>query len=352
MNRLVDKYGENPFCLSEFIKQSMEFYRSTGWTPIVLVMSADKKIVGIAPLIIKKRFGVRFARFVGRSWFSPDFIIEDQYRENFIKHLIDFLFRILRCHFVELILPAESPNLQILKYVCIHKVKITDFYTKPAVGHCVIPVECTWDEFKASRGRNFRRKFKKIERHLDQAGSWRITCVENADEGSDVFKRILDVEKRSWKERWRTRKGIEIDPDLLMLWKAAQYTTTVPDFKWTVWFLELNGQTLAYCFFLRYKGIAFDVKTSYDARYKRFYPGVYVNNAAIRELFDKKQVRNIDFLSDLAFHRTWTSICLPRVKVIMSRKGVPSIIARASPKLVEFLRMMRPRQLKGTQGFF
>jgi len=334
----------------------MEFYRSRGWAPLVLVILADNMIVGIAPLITKRKFGVRFVRFVGRSWFPPDFIVEDQYREICLSHALDFLFRTLRCQFVELILPAESPNLRVLKHLCIHKAKTIDFCTKPAIGHCIIPIDRTWDEFKASRGRNFRRKFKKIERHLDQAGSWRIIYVENENKESDVFQRILDVERMSWKEAWRSKIGMEIDPDLLMIWKGAQYTTkTEPKFNWSIGFLELNGQTLAYSLFLQYKGVAFDVKTSYDARYKRFYPGVYVNNATIRELFNKRQVRNIDFLTDLPFHRIWTSICLPRVKVMMSQKGVSSIVMRANLKLVElmrvnlklveFLRMMRLRQL-------
>jgi len=234
-----------------------------------------------------------------------------------------------------------------------HKVKTTHFWTRPAIGHCIIPVDCTWDEFKALRGRNFRRKLKKIERHLDRAGSWRITRLENDKIGSAVFERILDVEKMSWKEGWRTRIGMKIDPDLPMIWKAAQYTArTEPGFKWSVWLLELDGKTLAYCLFLQYKGVAFDVKTSYDARYKRFYPGVCINNAAINEMFKKREVRRIDFLTDLPFHRTWTSMCLPRVRVTMSRKGVSSTLMHASTKLVRFLGRGSPRQLKRTAKLF
>jgi len=325
----------------------MEFYLSRGWTPLVLVTSKDNTIVGIAPLITNKKFGVRFAKFVGNAWFPPDFIVDDRYRETCIARTLDFLFKTLQCHFVEFTLPAESPNLRILKQKC--KGNKIYFCTKPAIGHCIIPIRCTWDEFKASRGRNFRRKFKKIERKLDRAGSWRIMCIENENNGSDAIKKILDVEKMSWKETWRTQMGVKIDPDLPMIWKAAQYTArTEPDFKWSAWFLELNGKTLAYCLFFQHKEVAFDVKTSYDERYKKFYPGVYVNNVAIRELFNRREVRNIDFLIDLPFHRIWTSKCLPRVRVMMSRKGVSSVIMCANSGLMEFLGIMIPRQLKRT----
>lgn len=329
-NTLVNKTSENPIFLSGFIKQFMEFYRSNGWSPWFLVISIDKIIVGIAPLMTKKKFGVRFAKFLSESYFSPDFIADDRHRERCIALTLNFLFKTLRCQFVDLTLPAESSNLQILKQKC--KAKRIYFCTKRLrwadMRHSIIHIRDTWDKFKSLRGKNFRKKFKKIERDLDQAGSWRITCVENENNGSDAMRRILDVERMSWKQSWRTRRGIKTDKDLLMIWNGAQYTARIePDFKWSVWFLELNDQTLAYSLVLQYKEMAFITKTSYDERYKRFYPGIYVNNAAIREIFNKRQVKIIDLLTDLPFHRTWTSICLPRVKVMMSRKSVvPAIL--------------------------
>jgi len=329
-NALISKCGKNPLFLSGFVKQFMEFYRSKGWTPLVLVISADKMVVGIAPLMTKKKVGVRFVKFLSKSWFSPDFIVDDQYREPCITSTLDFLFKNLRCQFVDLTLPVESPNLRILKQKC--KANRIYCYTKRGrwadMGHCIIPTGYTWAELRSSRGKNFRRKFKKIERHLDRAGSWKIIHVENGKKESGAIRKILDVERMSWKEAVRTRRGIETDQDLLMIWKGSQHMTrTEPDFKWSVCFLELNNQTLAYSLALQYKEAAFIVKTSYDKRYKKFYPGIYVNNAAIRELFNKRRIRKIDLLTDLPFHRTWTSRSLPRVKVMISRKSVlPTIM--------------------------
>lgn len=317
---LINKSSGNPFFLSGFVKEFMEFYQSEGCDPLVLAILADRTIVGVASLMRKKKFGVSFAKFLHNNWFSPDFIVNARYRETFIEQTLDFLFTTLRCQFLDLTLPADSPNLRILKQKC--KASRINLWAQPDMGHCVIPVKCTWDEFKSSRGKNFRRKFKKIERNLDQAGSWKIICVENVDEGSDAFRKILDVERMSWKEEWRTQRNVREDQDLLMIWKGTQYSYgTEPNFTWRVWFLELNDQTLAYCLVLQYKEVAFIAKTSYDKRYRRFYPGVYTINAAIREMFNTSQVRNIDFLADLSFHRTWTSLCLPRVRVMMFRKG-------------------------------
>ena len=336
-NTLIKKCSKDPFCLSGFIKQLMGFNRSRGWTPLVLVISTRDTIMGISPLTAKKVLGVRFAKFLSGFRVSSSFIVDNQYQEIYMEHIVDFLFKILRCQFVELTMPAESPHLRILRQKC--KGNQVYLLTKPTEGHCIIPIESTWDEFERLRGRNFLKKFRKMERHLDQTGPWKISCIKNGEE-SDVLRRVLDIEKMSWKESWRTQTGMKVDQDLLMICKAAQYTArTEPDFKWSVWFLEFNDQPLAYTLVLQYKKVAFIMKTSYNQRYKRYYPGIYILNEVIRELFRKREVRTIDFLTDLPFHRTWTSTCLPRVRVVMSQKGASSIILSAITKLEDLLRL-------------
>lgn len=337
-NTLIKKCCRNPLCLSGFIKQFMQFNRSRGWTPLILVISTGDTIVGISPLTTKKILGVRFVKFLSGFRVSSSFIVDNQYQETCMAYTLYFLFRILRCQFVELTLPAESPILPILKQNC--KTESIYFSAKPAIGHCIIPTRFTWDEFLKSKNHSFRSDLKRMQRNLDRVGSWRITCIENGDKELDAFEGILNVEKTSWKETWRTQMGTKMDEDLLIIWNGAQHAAKIePDFKWRVWFLELSGQTLAYSLVLQYKDIAFIIKTSYNARYKRFYPGINVNNATIRELFNEGQVRNIDFITDLSFMRTWTSTCLPQVRVMMSQKGISSIILSIMTKLEDLLRL-------------
>lgn len=337
-NILIKKCGKNPLCLSGFIKQFMQFNRSRGWTPLILVISTGDTIMGISPLTTKKILGVRFVKFLSGFRVSSSFIVDNQYQEICMAYTLYFLFRILRCQFVELTLPAESPILPILKQNC--KTESIYFSAKPTKGHCVIPIRFTWDEFIKLKNHSFRSDLKRMQSNLDRAGSWKITCIRNGDKESDALEKICKVEKTSWKEAWRTQMGTKMDEDLLMIWNGAQYMATVePNFEWRVWFLELNGQTLAYSLVLQYKDTAFIIKTSYNVQYKRFYPGIYVNNATIRELFNEGHVGNIDFLTDLSFMRTWTSACLPRVRVMMSQKGISSIILSIMIKLENLLRL-------------
>jgi hypothetical protein len=316
-NEFIRDRVESPFLLSEFTKELIKVNLEEGWTPMLLVFSVDSVIIGIAPLAIKTKFGVRRAKFLLPSAGFPDFVLDVRYRAMCIDKICNLLFGRMKCQFATLTLPQESANLESLKNQRNLLVSET-----PAMGHRILPVRGTWAEFETFRGRNFRRKFKGIERNLDRFGSWRISCIENGKEEFNVVKKIFDIEKMSWKEELRVRTGKK-DTDLLILLEGSQHMVEIePGFKWDVWFLELNNQAIAYSLFIEYKGVSYCVKTSYDRRYKRLYPGIYVINAALCEFFNKHQIREIDFLTDLPFHETWTSLCSPRVRIVMARSSV------------------------------
>jgi hypothetical protein len=66
-NALVKTSCDNPFLLSEFARQIVNSKLSTGWAPLVLIVSASDNIIGISPFMTKMKFGVRFVKFVYRS---------------------------------------------------------------------------------------------------------------------------------------------------------------------------------------------------------------------------------------------------------------------------------------------
>jgi len=316
-NEFVRDRAESPFLLSGFTKEFIKVNLEEGWTPMLLVFSVDSVIIGIAPLAIKTKFGVRLAKFLLTPSLFPDFVLDARHQTMCIDKICDLLFRMMKCQLATLTLPQESATLESLKDHSNLLVSET-----PAMGHRILPVKGTWADFETFRGRNFKRKFKKIKQSLDRLGSWKISYTENGKAEFDVVKKIFDIEKMSWKEELRVRTGKK-DIDLLMILEGSQHTAEIePSFKWDVWFLELNNQAIAYSLFIEYKGISYCVKTSYDRRYKRLYPGIYVINAALCEFFNRRQIRKIDFLTDLPFHETWTSLCSPRVRIVMARSSV------------------------------
>jgi hypothetical protein len=139
-----------------------------------------------------------------------------------------------------------------------------------------------------------------------------------------VIKRILGVEKESWKEDWRrSRRGT--DEHLLLLCRAlTRISGRAHDL---VYFLELNGETIAYNLVLNFKQSAFMVKMSFNERYRKLYPGVFLTNEVVRETFNRQTTRSIDFLSALPFQKRWAPRYLGRVGLCMCRKGIlPTIL--------------------------
>jgi hypothetical protein len=322
LDDFVNKWSKNPFLLDRFLSQFIRSNRLKGGRPFVLVVKADKKIIGIAPLVIKNQLGMRFVEFFLSWWFSPDFIVDDQYREACMGYVVEYLFQSLNCVFARFYLPSESSNLETLEQQC--KVRGIKFSVKNQFGHCILPVECTWNEFQEKKGR--RRIIRQIERKLNQIGLWKIEYVENASNRQDVLEKILAVERMSWKESWRNGMQMTTDEDLLMAWEGSQIEAkTTTDFKCSVWFLEINSETVAYTFVIKYKGTAIITKTSYDNRYRKFYVGKYIMHVTIRNLFNEGQIKNIDFMTELPFMSFWTSLTLNYVRVLMYKSNLLSL---------------------------
>jgi hypothetical protein len=72
--------------------------------------------------------------------------------------------------------------------------------------------------------------------------------------------------------------------------------------------------------------VAYFVKTAYDEQYKRFYPGIIVQNSAIHQQFTEQQNEYIDFLSDLPYIKEWTNDCLPRINIQLTKGAIPTLI--------------------------
>jgi hypothetical protein len=343
-NQFVRDHGASPFCLSEFVRRFLGLSESQGWTAAVLVFRVETALVGVAPLIIRRMFGIRFARSLlhPHDWCMSDFIFEDRYREDCVAIMLDFVLTSLGCQTAFLTLPGECLNLQILRQKsCDGKVQ---FFMVRGEGRRILPVECEWAEFEKSKGRRFRKEIRHTEEKLKSIGSLRV--VEKGGDESETLEKILAVERRSWKEEYRTRRGMECDPDLPIVWEGSRYMASIePNLRLRVFFLELNEETVAYSLFLQYRKEAINMKTSYDKRYKRYYAGKYITHMALRELFNKHEINRIDFVTDLPFLKTWTDLSLPRVTACMCRKGLFSLILktyvtlRASAQDIMILRL-------------
>lgn len=335
-NRLVDECSSNPLLLSSYVEDRMELYGKKGWSPLLLNISKGGEIIGSVPLRVQKLFGIRLAKLLLEPHFSPDFVFRDEYREVCTEEALKFLFNTLNLNYLDFTLQVESQNLSILKKVC--ESKNIHFHESLGNAHRMIRIRCTWDEYVRPRRKKFR-EFRTLENKLNRAGSWRIVSFKNGEITSDVFKRVLDIEKFSWKEKWRIKRGLGSDEHHRMVWNASNLTKVSSlAYDWIIYFLELDGRAISFVIVLRYNGCSVMLKTSFDDRYRNFSPGKFVINAAIRDQFEDEGVGTIEMMTDLEVMGKWESLRLPRARVIMSN-------SRFLPRFV--YHFSKPTSIKG-----
>jgi hypothetical protein len=320
----VIEQGPNPFFLSGYLKQLMVLCRKDRWSPVLLVRTFGPEVTGIAAFKTKRTLGVRTAEFLLQFPYSPDFLASSQHRQSFIMECLDFLVCELGCQLIELVLPDHSPNVTVLNRWSASR-GIAFWKLPPRLmAHAVLPVQGTYDDFSRARGKNFNRRHSKIERKLREVGEPYARCIEI--DSPEVVTRTLELERRSWKAEWRRKNGIVTDDDLDFLFGYSSHSTAIGlRYCPKVWFLELNGEPIAYVIVTEFKKTAFFVKTSYDKAFSSLYPGESVQNIVLRELFDSNRISIVDFLTKLPYHRKWTTLYLDRERVRLCKRGLLSV---------------------------
>ena len=95
-NAIVEKSSNNPFLFYDFVKHSM-IHEAKGGTPMVVLLSEGKNIIGIAPLKTRTIFGGRRVEFLQRDLFS-DFIFDRKYRKTCAEYICKFILNDLKCN--------------------------------------------------------------------------------------------------------------------------------------------------------------------------------------------------------------------------------------------------------------
>lgn len=323
-DNFVIKHSDNPFYLYKFIEMYAK-HSLQHCTPRIIVGKVGKEIVGLAPIKTYRRFGMNIATFIMSPENSPDFLTRKNFKEDFINQVVDYLSKTLNCSVMDFTFLTASDSAHFFQKIC--QIKNIRLIIEPYMGRRVLEIDRSWEQFESLRGSNFRRKFRKMRNKLSMAGSYGVFCVEGAKQNNETFRKILEIEKSSWKEVWRSKHGMKIDPDLAITWSSSvEIAKMIPNFKSIIWFLELNTHLIAYAIVLLYKQNAIIAKTSYDIRYKKYYPGVFLIYLIIQSLFKSGTVKNIDFMTDLKFMENWTKLCLGRVRMMAVKGILPNLI--------------------------
>jgi len=323
-NASISEHNGSPFLLSGFVNQLVR-QNYENLLPYYLAFFRGNKIVGVVPAAIRDTI-VRYGCFLPGRDFQPDLVFDSRYRSECSRKTIEILFGRLRCQFVDFSLPFKSPNLHAMKQACTEFG--INFSDALETGRAILPVKGSWMQFEKSR-RKVRREFERTERRMREMGRLDIMWLGKEDNENEVFRNIQKVESASWKKPHLLYAGFKEDPTLSFIFNGCLQTSLADSsFDWGVGLLELEGKTIAYCLFLTHNGHAYVCKTSFDNRYRKYSPGIYVNHAVVRELMNRANVKVIDFMTDLPFSHKWASEVVPVVRFRMSRRSVAPLLLR------------------------
>jgi CelD/BcsL family acetyltransferase involved in cellulose biosynthesis len=151
--------------------------------PFILVLENGKGVVGLAPMVLRKRGPVRSVEFLGGSHSDyQDFILLPEVREEGLKILIEELdpsgkgWDVVNLRNIR----QDSPNYQLLK-----KIYSTGGDGKVLKKHDVSPcfeIRDSWQEYLRSLNKKMLKDTERQIRRLENLGSLRFEAVEVPDE--------------------------------------------------------------------------------------------------------------------------------------------------------------------------
>jgi hypothetical protein len=334
----VNSFAPSPFFLMGLLKT---YFRSGGKgpRPFAVVMSEGERPVGLAVFQMKNRyilwkprlFKYSSVKFLLHDAWSPDFVVRPEHRQAFVEGTLTLLFDTLGCRSASLTLPSDSPNVPILRKWCTGRGMVVQHdpgADQPQHGkHAVLSVRGTWDSYLESRRKKYVQNYRRSERRLARAGRLRVSSgrVEN----QAVVDKIMQIDRNSWKQEWRRRRGAGDDTSLagiLDYYRNAPASKFCPKF----WLLELNGEPLAFSLATILGGVAYVPKASYDARYKHFAPGKVLDMRVFHDLYESGSVSWIDFFTLYDYMRPQTSETLSRETFMFeNHRGPFKLLMRA-----------------------
>jgi hypothetical protein len=332
--------SDNPFMLPSFIKNAVQQATLSHDVPTILVSRLNNEIIGIAPLVLRQSFSIFNSKFYRAEFIldypcAPDFVVKDEYRQMFIEEIVAIVFKKIRCRSANLHFSQGSPNLLMLKQIC-KKEKIGHIEKlEQNTGHGVLLITSSWIDYKNSRGRNFGRSLRRMEKNVNNLGTLKVSTVENSNDPKieeTTFRKILAIDKISWKAKHRELLGLIEDNSLNWLLKSSSSTKySRYGFKRKVWFLEIDNKPVAYQVVLQFRKTAYFAKTSFAKKYWKFGIGKFIKSEAVRGLFEEKEVQKIDFMTNLPMVEFFGAVCRQRVNIVL---GDPKMILVENMKLI------------------
>lgn len=289
-------------------------------SPLVIVSRSDGELVGMAVLFVEQNGRVVFpVNFLSpRGEFLGGGAGADALAGALVKLVASSGGRALLRG-----LPADSPTLSALRRALPGSGVPTA--ERPGRVSPYIDIEGSWEDFLATRPRKVTHEWERKGRKLDAAGRVTVARFEGGTPTDRLIDEFIAVESRSWKERNGTSIGARgVETFYHEMARGLAETGAFRPF-----WVEIDGEMIAFLLGAVHGGTYFAMKTSYDAKYAALSPGVRLFAEAVRQAFGAGLAR-FDFLGQRArWKDEWANAWREHVDVSLYEKGLRGAVARA-----------------------
>ncbi len=316
-------------------------------TWICLFAYERKKLIGVLPLVIKKKFS--FLTMSILIFETPYDVFHTssvdcltmQGHEDVLELFIDYLWHIPRAFpFVHIKkIPGHSPSMIYLKNT---EKKVCIIAEKSGTER-FLPISGTYDDYISKLSPKFKKELRRRNRRLNELEDINFLLRENKRSVNENIKRLLDIEAKGWKGRAKTcakaRKG-DVDLHTIGIKRLNRYG-------WMEWdFLEVKNKTIAVFSSSRINSIIYGMKIGFDEDFSFYTPGNLLFMRMIQYAFDSGDVNEINCMSDMPWQKRWKMCKRPLFDLFIFPR-IPFL-----SKLFVFLLRLRQAFKKADHNFF
>ena len=342
---------DSPFLSHSWFRCCIESF-GRGKTLSVLVFKDGNDILGFAPFwrYPEKMRGMmlRNIGFInGPDTASADFVLRTDRRQEILEALIDFLFGIHWNHWDVLSLgqwPEESANYS--SFLGILDRRQRKYMNELSSLVPYIPIRGDWDAYLQGKSARFRKTRRNIVNRVEKLQAVEIRCHRRDPDGA-VFREILDVSRRSWKEK----EGIAITSreDVTRFFELLGDVSESRGWL-RAWVLKTNGTPIAMEYDLEHKGKIYALRADFDETHKECSPGAYLEFRIIQSLFGDGCLEYNAGPGLNTYKLQWTEEYKKnRILKVFNRNPKTAMVFTVETRLVPFVRRLK-RLIRSDSG--
>ncbi len=321
---LADSRADTIFLSWEWIDTWWQIYGREYTLYLICVRDLDGRLAGIAPLKIVQSLDLLATKrkctleFIGYGKdVTPeylDLIVRKGHEEGVYPLLVDFMISQNSCEVIDLRpMRSDSASVGYLKTAFAEVDVHFDF-----VGDSVCPVVAlpdTWDEFLASRSKNFRKKTKEYERRCRRDLDFKLVMCDSETALGKLFDQVVALHHN----RWAGKSNSFLTDEYQAFHRRIARLFMRKG--WLRLLMLYDGEqpiAALYCF--HYHRQFYYYQSGRDLTYDRFRVGIVILNLAMRTAIEEG-AGVFDFLTGTeAYKFRWAKDINRNVRILFWRK--------------------------------